>query len=106
TWLATAAWPASHAASHGDGMENDCRTFAHINPGNGLHMRFSPLLLAVCVLLLTACNDTPEPKTAAAPPPLVKTVAVRGGSGATLGLSGTVRARVESPLAFQVGGRI
>ena len=69
-------------------------------------MRISSLLLAVCVLLLTACNETPEPKTAAAPPPLVKTVAVRGGSGATLGLSGTVRARVESPLAFQVGGRI
>lgn len=69
-------------------------------------MRVSPLLLAVCVLILTACNDTAEPAATAALPPFVKTVAVRGGAATTLGLSGTVRARVESPLAFQVGGRI
>ncbi|MNQ23936.1 Multidrug resistance protein MdtA precursor [compost metagenome] len=69
-------------------------------------MRVSPLLLAVCVLFLTACNDTPEPAATAALPPFVKTVTVRTGAGTTLGLSGTVRARVESPLAFQVGGRI
>lgn len=69
-------------------------------------MRIPLLLLAVCALFLAACNDPPEPRTAGATPPLVKSVAVRGSSGATLGLSGTVRARVESPLAFQVGGRI
>lgn len=69
-------------------------------------MRISRLLLAACAIFLAACNDTPAPGTTAAVPPLVKTVAVRGGAGTTLGLSGTVRARVEAPLAFQVGGRI
>lgn len=69
-------------------------------------MRISLLLLAACSIFLAACNDSPEPKTAAAMPPFVKTVAVLGSSAATLGLSGTVRAQVESPLAFQVGGRI
>jgi len=69
-------------------------------------MRIPLPWLAVCALFLVACNDPAEPRKAAATPPLVKSVAVRGSSAATLGLSGTVRARVESPLAFQVGGRI
>lgn len=57
-------------------------------------------------MAMAGCNDTSEHKAEAALPPYVKTAAVGGGPGSTLGLSGTVRARVESPLAFQVGGRI
>ena len=36
----------------------------------------------------------------------MQTTPVVAAGGAALGMSGTVRARVESPLAFQVGGRI
>ena len=69
-------------------------------------MRLFVRLLAASTLMLAGCDDAPAPKSADALPPFVKTVAVTGGTGQTLGLSGTVRARVESPLAFQVGGRI
>lgn len=69
-------------------------------------MRVSSSLLVPCLLFLVACGDSPEPRAATDLPPLVRTVAIRGDGAATLGLSGTVRARVESPLAFQVGGRI
>lgn len=61
--------------------------------------------LAGC-LWLTGCADPTASKAAPSTRPFVKTVAVADGIGARLGLSGTVRARVESPLAFQVGGRI
>jgi multidrug efflux pump subunit AcrA (membrane-fusion protein) len=36
----------------------------------------------------------------------VRTTTIEPALGAAQGLSGTVRARVEAPLAFQVGGRI
>ena len=66
-----------------------------------------PFILMLTVsLLLGGCGDAPAPRSAEALPPFVKTVAVTAGERQTLGLSGTVRARVESPLAFQVGGRI
>ena len=66
-----------------------------------------PFVLMLTVsLLLGGCGDAPAPRTAETLPPFVKTVAVTAGERQTLGLSGTVRARVESPLAFQVGGRI
>ncbi len=66
-----------------------------------------PFILVLTVsLLLGGCGDAPAPRSAEALPPFVKTVAVTAGERQTLGLSGTVRARVESPLAFQVGGRI
>lgn len=58
------------------------------------------------LLALAGCDDPARSRAEPSPPPFVKTVAVTGGAGQTLGLSGTVRARVESPLAFQVGGRI
>lgn len=68
-------------------------------------MRVSSLLFALCLPFLAACKEVPEsPATTA--PPQVRTVAVSDDTATTLGLSGTVRARVESPLAFQVSGRI
>lgn len=59
---------------------------------------FSSLLLAACL----------RPAEAPAPDdgPIVQTAPVVAAGGGALGMSGTVRARVESPLAFQVGGRI
>lgn len=71
-----------------------------------MHRPF-PLLLTTA-LLLAACQPSSEPPAAAAaPPPWVRTASLgTDQASAELGLSGTVRARVESPLAFQVGGRI
>ncbi|MCY1262336.1 Multidrug resistance protein MdtA [compost metagenome] len=63
---------------------------------------FPSLFLA---LALSACGDAREPQTVALPP-FVKTEAVTVGGDTMLGLSGVVRARTESPLAFQVSGRI
>jgi RND family efflux transporter MFP subunit len=66
------------------------------------------LLLASLTLLSAAMTGCAEPADApaAALPALVKTVPVTTDTGATLGLSGTVRAQTDVPLAFQVEGRI
>jgi RND family efflux transporter MFP subunit len=69
-------------------------------------MRVSSLLFALCLPFLAACKEVPDSTATIAPPPQVRTIAVRDDSATTLGLSGTVRARVESPLAFQISGRI
>lgn len=64
-------------------------------------------LVAAVVLstTLVACGrQTPAPQTDASP--YVRTATVQPVGPAAQGLSGTVRARVETPLAFQVGGRI
>ncbi len=58
------------------------------------------------VLSLAGCEDPAISRAGPAPLPFVKTVAVAEVAGSRLGLSGTVRARVESPLSFQVSGRI
>lgn len=68
-------------------------------------MRCSTLLFSLGVLALSACDKAPLPEAEKAPP-FVRTAQVGAAAKADLGLSGTVRARVESPLAFQVGGRI
>ena len=68
-------------------------------------MRCSMLLFSLAVLVLAACGRAPSPEAEKAPP-FVRTAQVGMAAAADLGLSGTVRARVESPLAFQVGGRI
>ncbi|TSE31275.1 Multidrug resistance protein MdtE [Tepidimonas thermarum] len=60
--------------------------------------------LALCAAL-AGCQRGAPPAAADAPP-LVRTAAVEPAGGAAQGLSGTVRAHVEAPLAFQVGGRI
>jgi len=66
-------------------------------------VRALPTLLLV--VLLTGCGERPDESGAAAPRP-VKTVPVRPAEHAAARLSGTVRARFETPLAFQVDGRI
>lgn len=66
---------------------------------------FPALLLLAGASVLAGCDKAAHSSNQAAVP-LVKTVAPAAGAGVSLGMSGTVRARVESPLAFQVGGRI
>lgn len=62
-------------------------------------------LAAIALLLLTACqNEAPPQANTAAPWVLTQAVHANGHAG--LELSGTVRARHETPVAFQVGGRI
>ena len=70
-----------------------------------LNLKVFTLLLAT--LLVASCSDQSDKPAASTPSiPWVKTAAVRSGSGATLSLSGTVRARFETPVAFQINGRI
>lgn len=71
-------------------------------------MRLPFPLFLTTTLLLAACQPSSGPTDAgAAPPPWVRTAGLGVDQASTeLGLSGTVRARVESPLAFQVSGRI
>lgn len=60
---------------------------------------------AIALILLTACQgEAPPPESSA--PPWVLTAPVRADGAAGLELTGTVRARHETPVAFQVGGRI
>ncbi|WP_334135205.1 efflux RND transporter periplasmic adaptor subunit [Tepidimonas sp.] len=59
------------------------------------------------LLATTACQRSPASSGPASEAPrLVRTAAVQPLETPMQGLSGTVRARVEAPLAFQVGGRI
>lgn len=73
--------------------------------------RTSATLLAVLSLglLLSGCDDTQADYAGDVPislPPWVKTTRVELSNASVLGLSGVVRAQVEVPLSFQVGGRI
>ena len=69
-------------------------------------LRKGPMVLSMSIALLAAgCQRAEQPRTDGAPA-VVATAAVEPWASAGLGLSGTVRARVEVPLAFQVGGRI
>lgn len=61
--------------------------------------------MAACVLL-AACGRQETPAQQQEQAVVVRTAPVRVAEPAPLVLSGTVRARYESPLAFQVGGRI
>lgn len=70
-------------------------------------MPFAVILMLVAVLPLGGCSrESPESAAGADAAPWVRTVALRSGSDAVLELSGRVRARFETPLAFQVDGRI
>ena len=69
-------------------------------------MRPSLAILILLLALSAGCGERPAPTEPAAAPPYVLTAPLSAAPGAELGLSGTVRARVEVPLAFQVKGRI
>ncbi len=67
-----------------------------------------PLQLAslLAVFTLTACSEPTAEQPARPDVPWVKTVAVANDGATLISLSGAVRARYETPIAFQVGGRI
>ena len=69
----------------------------------------SALLLALAAgafAALPSCSRMEAPATAAREAPWVKTVSLQPDGDTALALSGTIRARQETPIAFQVGGRI
>lgn len=68
-------------------------------------MALKPAAILLILAAISGCTDTTA-TSQTTEPPFVKTIEVTGSQGATLGLSGTVRARIESPLSFQVNGRI
>lgn len=63
-------------------------------------------ILVLVVLSLTACSDNDESAVAGDTAPWVRTVAVKSDGQARFELTGRVRARFETPMAFQVDGRI
>ena len=66
---------------------------------------FIACLIAAAALLLNGCN-TAATSSSQSQAPIVKPWVVEPDNHSSLSLSGTVRARTESPLAFQVAGRI
>lgn len=69
-------------------------------------MRVSWMALSLVVIVGVSGCDRQDAVESEALPPLVRTIKVMPAKGATLGLSGVVRAAVEVPLSFQVDGRI
>ena len=71
---------------------------------NVMQKQYTALVLAAALSLLAGCgNDTAKEP----PPPVVRTMSVDAAAGAsTADYSGTVRARYETKLAFQVGGQV
>lgn len=68
-------------------------------------MRYLPLALLMLVLL-AGCQEASSPHSAADSPRWVKTATLTTNSAPTLSLTGVLRARYETPLAFRVGGQI
>ncbi len=68
-------------------------------------MPSNALFFLVTLSLLAGCSDQ-KAKEAQKPAPWVKTVAIRADDQTNLSISGTVRARFETPIAFQISGRI
>lgn len=64
------------------------------------------LVLALMGLSLTACSQSDTPAVAGDTAPWVRTVAVHSDRQAALEMTGRVHARFETPVAFQVDGRI
>jgi len=70
-----------------------------------MFIRSSLLALLVISLLLAGCKGEP-PTLDSEPAPVVRTAPVEMVSSATWSLTGTVKARFSSELAFRVGGKI
>lgn len=62
--------------------------------------------MSLLLLLIFGCTDEKVQETESAYIPWVTTVSALAVNENTLSLSGIVKARYESPLAFQIGGRI
>lgn len=83
-----------------------------VRPHSGIHASFphamhTPTLIALVFALgLSACGRFEEASAPTATAPVVRTVVPQGASAHAFGISATVRARHETPMAFQVGGRI
>lgn len=70
-------------------------------------MRVSPVfILALLSLFATGCSQESSTRAGEDRPPVVLAVNPAALSGAVKPFSGIIRARIESPLAFQVGGKI
>ncbi len=70
-------------------------------------MKFIPLLVFISTIYwLSACSSDEKNDLVQAPVPWVKTVQVQMDNQSVLMLSGTVRARFEIPISFQLNGRI
>ena len=70
---------------------------------NVMQKKYTALVLAAALSLLAGCgNDTAKEP----PPPVVRTMSVDAAGATTADYSGTVRARYETKLAFQVGGQV
>lgn len=69
-------------------------------------MRVLILPFVLGAALLAACGRSAAPQGDTASAPFVKTAVLSPATSADFWLSGTARARVESPLSFQVAGRI
>ena len=70
---------------------------------NVMQKQYTALVLAAALSLLAGCgNDTAKEP----PPPVVRTMSVDAAGATTADYSGTVRARYETKLAFQVGGQV
>ncbi len=70
-------------------------------------MKVLTLFVFVFVIYgLTSCSDDDANKPSQTPIPWVKTTQVHFDNQSTLELSGVVRARFETPVAFQLNGRI
>lgn len=64
------------------------------------------LFLLLIILLQTGCFEKKNKTVILKQPPLVKTVAIQTSHNTLHRLSGTIRARYETPIAFQVNGQI
>ncbi|MCL7938697.1 efflux RND transporter periplasmic adaptor subunit [Halomonas sp. ATCH28] len=63
-------------------------------------------LMLLSLLLLAGCQEPSSPPSTDAEPRWVRTATLTANSAATLSLTGVLRARYETPQAFQVSGRI
>ncbi len=67
---------------------------------------YTLIVFLLAISWFTACSSNDEDNTLQVHIPWVKTVPVQIDNQSTLELSGTVRARFETPIAFQLSGRI